>query len=637
MTVSFFVAPEPPHMYGVAGLYGLVALACARLIATFRDEAARYVFVALNFTAATVFLAAEGPQTGHIGIYFIAVILAGLILRPWAALVAGIGGAVAVSAAYFASSSGWQPLSPAEGTEGLWLKQVSQLLAAGILTAIATASLHRTLSALQQSQLDVATLIDESPDGILILDKEANAQLINATARELLVDSKEGSHIDLSRLEGTAPGDVVHLDTATGVRAVSIRRREREDGTLITLRDVTEEVASDDKRRATAQRVQRAEKLEALGRLAGGVAHDFNNLLTVIIASAEFLKATTSEAERAELIGSITTASHTAAGITRQLLSFGRPNPGATSQVDLGESLRRLGKLLRRTLGDQVNLIIEAEAPLLIEAIPSEIDQVVVNLAVNAADAMVTGGVVRMSAATVGEEAQLIVTDEGEGIPQSQLGAIFEPYFTTKASEGTGIGLSVVHRIVTASGGRVEVTSTVGVGTSFVLRWPLSTGSSAEPDGGPAGAPLATEGPPKTVLLVDDNEAIRDVVARSLRGMGYETHVAATMEEVSAVLLEVDALDALVTDVLLGVRIDGVQVASLVRERFPNVPVLYISGYTGGHLRQAGITDEHALLTKPFTRSQLARALARVVGSAAGGRTTSPGEASTKRADQPSP
>jgi PAS domain S-box-containing protein len=369
----------------------------------------------------------------------------------------------------------------------------------------------------------------------------------------------------------------------------------------------------------------RAERLEALGRLAGGVAHDFNNLLTAIAGSASLLlNGPLDPAERLELEEILKTTER-GASLTKQLLVFGRGGPGPSRTVDLNAVIAEAMNLVRRLLDSRIRLTSNLSSRALpVRVDPHQIEQVIVNLVVNAQDAMPDGGTLTIATDLVpGAPASetmrlhdgsplvtLAVSDTGTGIPPEIQHKIFEPFFTTKAARGTGLGLSTVHGIAEQSGGKVTVESTVGVGTTFTLSLPMSRDEvqPLERNGWDEGGQAANR--KLSVLVVEDQKAILRLVRRVLELDGHHVLDAADAESAQAqaakALPEIDLL--LVDDGLPGQS--GSALAHDLRLRRPDLPVLLMSGYSPDRFHL-----EHAsFLEKPFTPNELTRRVYEAVG-----------------------
>ena len=376
-------------------------------------------------------------------------------------------------------------------------------------------------------------------------------------------------------------------------------------------------------RRGLEEHLRRVQKMEAVGQLAGGIAHDFNNLLTIIHGHVELLSHRQwPGSPDARDLEAIKQAADRAAAITRQLLAFGRKQVLQPRALDIRTAVAEIAVLLRSLIGSQVELHLElADGPLCVQADESQIEQVVLNLVVNARDAMPEGGKVILSADrfTVDKSAtgvhrgmpegnyvRIAVRDTGVGMDTATQARIFDPFFTTKAlGKGTGLGLATVYGVVKQSGGWIWVDSAPGAGTIFEIMLPEVIAENETP---PAVKPIPknTRGG-ETVLVVDDEEDVRGVMAIYLSAQGYNVFSADSGEQ--ALLLAAkhpDKIDVLVTDAVMP-RMDGLKLARLLREVRPETKILYMSGYTEDPLLFGnGLVRGEAFLQKPFSLDALA-------------------------------
>jgi CheY-like chemotaxis protein len=364
--------------------------------------------------------------------------------------------------------------------------------------------------------------------------------------------------------------------------------------------------------------------MEAVGQLAGGVAHDFNNILTVIFGHADSLLGSLARHDpRREAVEAILDAASRSAAITRQLLAFGRRTLLQPRVLDLNDVARDTERMLRRLIGEHIALS-TAFAPGLgkIEADPTQLTQVLMNLAVNARDAMPRGGrlTIETRNAELGEEycalhpdvkpgsyAQLVVADTGCGMSAEVKAHIFEPFFTTKGSgKGTGLGLATVYGIVKQSGGHIDVYSEEGYGTTFKLYFPVVEDCPRVLAEEARTAP-ATSGA-ETILLAEDEPAVREVARRALEAHGYRVLAAAGGREALRVAEAHEGpIDLLVTDVVMP-ELGGRELAVALRARHPGLRVMYVSGYADDMVFREGLSSERAaFLEKPYTPSTLAR------------------------------
>jgi len=396
------------------------------------------------------------------------------------------------------------------------------------------------------------------------------------------------------------------------------------------IRDVSEQRRSAEALHSLEEQFRQAQRLEAVGRLAGGVAHDFNNILTAITGYAQLLLADFREHDpRRSDIEEILAAAQRATALTRQLLAFSRKQVLQPRVLDLNDVVRGLEKMLRRLIGEDVNLVFAPSDGLgAVRADPGQIEQVLLNLAVNARDAMPGGGRLTVETANVALDAAyahdhpgvapgayvlLAVTDTGTGMDAETRSHIFEPFFTTKElGKGTGLGLATVHGVVSQSGGHISVDSEPGRGTAFRIYLPRAEaapeGAAAEP-----AAPRAGRGH-ETVLVVEDDRAVRDVVAATLVQRGYR--VLQAPDGVTALKLAAGAdgpIHILLTDVVMP-GMQGRELAQALTRRHPGLRLLYMSGYTDDAVIRNGVLEEGTpFLQKPFTPEALVLRLREVL------------------------
>ena len=386
-------------------------------------------------------------------------------------------------------------------------------------------------------------------------------------------------------------------------------------------------------RNITAQKkiedqLRQSQKMEAVGRLAGGIAHDFNNLLGIVTACSELLRSRVDE-ESAEYIDNIREAAKRGASLTRQLLAFSRRQPVQTQLLDLNERLKEVNKLLRPLMGDDVEIaLLPRPATAIIEADPGQLDQIVINLAVNARDAMPRGGKLILETAafdcdesfarehsmTVGRYVMLAVSDNGSGMDEVTRSRVFEPFFTTKEiGKGSGLGLATVYGIVKQSGGHVWVYSEPGHGTTFKIYLPsaehkLGTAPAAQREALPA----RREG--ATILLAEDDAVMRRLTRKMLEGHGYKVLEA---EDGKAALDLIGAdhtsVDLILTDVVMK-GMTGPELVLRLIDSHPAMKVVYMSGYTGELVANQGLDSAIRLLEKPFTRADLLKTIDAALG-----------------------
>jgi signal transduction histidine kinase len=393
-------------------------------------------------------------------------------------------------------------------------------------------------------------------------------------------------------------------------------------GICVVSMDVTDEQRTRDRLHAVEFQLHQAQKLESVGRLAGGVAHDFNNQLTIILGLSQLLLEQGGLDEHARRdLAEIEAAAKRSASITRQLLAFGRKQVLQVNSVSLPGVVTNVARMLARLLPANVHLQLRLD-PLteVIEGDVNQLENVLVNLAVNASDAMPHGGTLSITTHTVelsdadaeqhpvmqsGHYSVLSVADTGIGMDEVTKAQIFEPFFTTKElGKGTGLGLSTVYGVVKQMGGFIWVYSELGHGTTFRVYFPVSA----------AGQPAATSSPTPqvsiaeggSILVVEDDTKVREFVVRCLEFAGYVVVAAASAEDARSRL---DAADAPFAAVVCDVMLPGTTgLAFIESANLPNVPVLLLSGYSATQIEQRA-TSRFALLEKPFTRADLLRTL----------------------------
>jgi len=389
-----------------------------------------------------------------------------------------------------------------------------------------------------------------------------------------------------------------------------------------------------ERERAEAQLVQ-AQKLDAVGRLTGGMAHDFNNLLGVIIGNLDMLLADPGAADADAMAKDALDAAVRGADLTRRLLAFARQQPLQPQKVDINDLVAGIMKLLSRTLGENIEIALDLGDdiwPAVVD--PAQLESALTNLATNARDAMPHGG--RMTVVTAnrhldadyarehaevaaGDYAMIEAGDTGTGMPKDVVSRIFEPFYTTKErGKGTGLGLSMVFGFIKQSGGHINVYSEPGIGTTFRLYLPRSLSETAAAS--VVAQPEMAFGNGETVLVVEDNEGMRRIAVRQLQSLGYAV-IEGENAETALAVLEREDVNLLFTDVIMPGTATRIDVARFVRARWPDMPVVLTSGFveTSFHDELTSLPSVR-LLTKPYRKEDLARVVQEALGQAGKGR-----------------
>lgn len=503
--------------------------------------------------------------------------------------------------------------------------------------------------ALQESEAKYRATVEDlplmicgfQPDGQLTYTNLAYDRYFGRSAEDetkrsfgetLAAKSRDRLQAYLNKLSSTRPTGTLELDVShqpgdTGSNRWNFRALFDQEGQLLAYLAIGEDVTRE---KRLEKQLNQSQKLEAVGRLAGGIAHDFNNVLTAILGNCELalvsLKNNPNNIEVArEGLQEIEMATDRAAALVKQLLIFGRKDVGEFAQQDVSAVVMDLQKMLSRIVAENITMAWEPTENLApVRADRGQLEQVVMNLVINAADAMPVGGTVQIKTANVsvaphdnqygedtspGEYVCLEVIDDGIGISEEDIGQIFEPFFTTKGPDkGTGLGLSTTFAIVKQSGGFIQVHSQPGLGSHFQILWPVASSTDSVPEPTPATRDLAPMTPvfAGTVLVCEDEDAIRQLTVKQLQRSGYQVVAAANGMEALQVAAdpEVDVV-MLVTDVIMP-EMNGWDLAQELTRRQPHVKTLFVSGYSGEVLAKQGImAADINILTKPFRRAAL--------------------------------
>jgi PAS domain S-box-containing protein len=502
---------------------------------------------------------------------------------------------------------------------------------------------------LRDAQNRIALIVDSSQDAIIgkSLDgmithwNKGAEQMYGYTSQEMI-----GKHISmLAPTDRASEIDEILVKIRNGKRveyfeSIRITKDKRklnvslavspiidQDGRVVGASTIARNITAQKK---TEDQLRQSQKMEAVGRLAGGVAHDFNNLLGIITACSELASGRV-DAEGQEYLDNIRQAAKRGASLTRQLLAFSRRQPSTAQILDLNDRLREVSKLLRPLMGDDVEVVIRPRTSnAIVETDPGHLDQVVLNLAVNARDAMPKGGRLVIETALfdfdesfarehpsmgAGRYVMLAISDNGIGMDEETKSRIFEPFFTTKEiGKGTGLGLATVYGIVKQSGGHIWVYSELGHGTTFKIYLP-----SAEKKLGTATERQDETLPPTregvTVLLAEDDHVMRRLTRKMLEAHGYNVIEAEDGKAaIDAIQQSGTRVDLTLTDVVMK-RMTGPELVLHLIESYPEMRVVYMSGYTGELVANQGLDSSIRLLEKPFTRASLLKTLDAALGS----------------------
>ncbi|MES2178335.1 MAG: ATP-binding protein [Gemmatimonadota bacterium] len=512
--------------------------------------------------------------------------------------------------------------------------------------------LRRSRAALEESETGarrtselLQSLIDVAPQAIVTTDHEGYVTRWNRAAERLFgwaapeVLGRPLPYVTSNQVHELRHGGAA-VDPGSGTTPAEVSRA-RKDGSVVSvlhasgvLRDEHDHrigyidfYADLTERKKLEEQLRQSQKMEALGRLAGGIAHDFNNILTIITACTELLTEDVETADARTQLAHISGAAARAASLTRQLLTFTRQQVVQVKVVDVCQTVREFEPMLRRVLPANIDFSDSiSRAPAEILADRTQLEQVVMNLVVNAADAMPRGGSLTMevcvidlqgadivaSEGTPGRYSQLIVRDTGIGMDDATMARIFEPFFTTKdMGKGTGLGLATTYGIVTEMGGFIRVQSAVGVGSRFEVYIPEAHGSMYTT--GEHGVPRAGQKEarsPRCVLLVEDEPAVRRAVRRTLERAGFQVLEADEGGAALAVVADQgERIDVVVSDLMMP-GMNGVVFGETLSQTHPDLAVVYISGYTEfGAGSGPKIDERHAFLQKPFTGEQLTAAI----------------------------
>ena len=490
---------------------------------------------------------------------------------------------------------------------------------------------------------DPQVLLNSQPVIVSVIDPaDHSVQFQNRTSLDIFGDMA-GSSCHARVAGQAAPCEFCRMPEALAKDEVVSKQVDMPDGRQLLIHwakaptkdgrvHVIETIVDVSKRKHEEESLRQSQKMEALGRLAAGIAHDFNNLLMVVIGHAQRVAQQLGSHPCHHEVEMIGQAGTRAAALTKKLLTFSRRQVLEQRDVPLNGLIRDMEDILRRLIGEQIQTVIVLDPRAgHVLGDPVQIEQVLLNLALNGRDAMAEGGILTIETgnadldetyvrthpgSVVGHYVKLVIEDTGCGIDAETLRHIFEPFFSTKESgKGTGLGLATVYGIVKESRGYIEVTSQVGRGSRFTVLFPRVLTSMEEPE--PVATSRVVPAACATILLVEDDEGIRRLVAAVLRDQGYEV-LAATdgVEALQMLQLRKGGCDLLITDVILP-RMKAAVLAQGAKTMFPNIKVLYISGYAGDMLLSHGVDAQAAYLQKPFLPQAIIEKVAELLSARA--------------------
>lgn len=526
------------------------------------------------------------------------------------------------------------PLCVRDASYSRLLRQVSSTIEDALHRLQAhAAEIGSMRAALAEKEALYRSLLETTLDGVFFSYPDGSILEANRAATEILgYQPDEWSRLrrgDLFVADDPALGDALRLRGETSRFSGELRMR-RKDGAVVAV-DLSSTILNDSsgipiavtifrditQRKAIQHRAEQAQKMEAIGQLTGGIAHDFNNLLTVILGAADDLETSDClDPSQREKAGLIRSAAETASSLTSQLQAFARQQRLVTKRVDINQCVENTIRLLGRILGGKIELVVElaARAPssfVLVD--PQQLELAIVNMVLNSRDAMPNGGVLTIATDNSGREeasgrggeyVAITVRDSGIGIPPENLPRIFEPFFTTKqrGQQGLGLGLSMVYGFAVQSGGSVSVKSTPGSGTAVTIVLPVGLDL---PEAAPAEVGRLRQN--LVVLLVDDNDLVREHVVTQLLALGFQVQTANSGEQALGRLEGGGHIDILLSDIVMPGEISGYDLAEKAKQLRPEIGILLSSGYQGSEIDRA--MNAYPVLRKPYRIGELRAAL----------------------------
>ena len=513
---------------------------------------------------------------------------------------------------------------------------------------------RRAEAALRDSEQKYRTTFEMAPVGIVHMAADGGYIMVNDFFCSLL-DYQRGELLKMKSADITDPEDVeATAATLQRTRSGDVpfgqieKRFIRKDGERVwsqatftscrdergrpsydigVINDITARHEAEAQQMRLAAQLQQSQKMESIGQLTGGMAHDFNNLLGVVLGNLDFLEERLPEgSEERSFVDEAIRAATRGAELTRALLAFARRQPLVTKLTDLGELLTGAGNLFHRTLGEHIVLVLRPVAglsPVMLDA--AQFESAILNLAVNARDAMPAGGTLTIEARNAHLDASAIedipdlqpgdyvvvsVSDTGIGMPPDVIARAFDPFFTTKGAQGSGLGLSMVHGFVKQSGGNTKIYSEVGKGTTISIYLPHADGATTAGAEERGPAPVGQE----NILVVEDNAALSEVVIRRLAELGYHPKSAANAAAALDILRQDESIALLFTDIVMPGGMDGKELAVAARALRPDPKILFTSGFAPAAASSVlADLSGSAVLTKPYRRDELAAAVRKAI------------------------
>jgi len=494
--------------------------------------------------------------------------------------------------------------------------------------AARTTALQKEVIEKQKAEESFRRLLEAAPDAVVISRVDGKVVSINSQAERLFGYTR--AEVINREIDLILPGDSHgrRKDGSSFPIEISVGELETDDGKILlnAVRDTTE-------RRALESQLRQAVKMEAVGQLTGGVAHDFNNLLGVVIGNLDIaMEQAGNNQPLRDTIQDALSGALRGAELTRRLLAFSRNQPLQPAAVDLNKGLPQIASMLRRTLGEQISVELHPAADLWNAQVdPAQLDEAILNLAINARDAMPKGGTLTIETSNTyldadyashhaevapGDYVLVSVSDTGSGMTAEVIEHCFEPFFTTKGVEkGTGLGLSMVYGFVKQSGGHIKIYSEVGHGTTVKIYLPRAGRGAAQTEPAFAGEVALPSGS-EVILMVEDNKDLRTVTAKQLADLGYRTLEADNSKSALQMLASCPEIDLLFTDIIMPGGMTGTELAREARRLYPKLKILLTSGYTARAMAN-GFHDIEGveLLNKPFRKRDLGLKLRDLLGA----------------------